>query len=99
MILLRYVKEYREDINLNFTPNFVTSQIFSTGEENLLMEYLLTSANLYYGLKPMQTRKFAYKFGQLYNKKLPENWKTHESASYDWLRAFMNRHPIIVAYT
>lgn len=93
MTLKRYVSKYQEDRGITFSPNFVTSQIFSPHEESLLMEYLLTSANLYYGLTPKQTRKFAYQFGKENDKKLPENWKKNECASYDWLKGFMSRHP------
>ncbi|KAB0800181.1 hypothetical protein PPYR_05921 [Photinus pyralis] len=93
MTLRRYVLKYKTDKETSFTPNFVTSQIFSCHEESLLVEYLLTSANLHYGLTPKQTRKFAYEFGQANNKKLPENWKKNECASYDWLKGFMSRYP------
>ncbi|XP_030767040.1 uncharacterized protein LOC115890832 [Sitophilus oryzae] len=93
MTLKRYISKYKEDKSITFSPNFVTSQIFSPHEESLLMEYLLTSADLYYGLTPKQTRKFAYQFGQENQKKIPENWRKNECASYDWLKGFMSRHP------
>ncbi|KAL1488451.1 hypothetical protein ABEB36_014922 [Hypothenemus hampei] len=48
MTLLRYIRKYKNDVNTDFFPNFVTSQMFTKKEENVLAEYLLTLCALNY---------------------------------------------------
>ena len=85
MTLLRYCRKYKENNKVSFKPNYSSAQVFSNEEENLLMDYLLKSASLYYGLTPITTRKFAYLFAKENNKKIPNNWIHKEAASLDWL--------------
>lgn len=68
-------------------------QIFSDDEENKLAVYLKTAADIYYGLTPYETRKFAFEYAKKNNKTMPESWKTKLMAGEDWLGNFLKRHP------
>ncbi|XP_031329163.1 uncharacterized protein LOC116168884 [Photinus pyralis] len=93
MTLRRYVLKYREKGAVTeFVPNFSSSQIFSRCEEEMLAKYLLNAAQMNYGFTSKETRKFAYLYAVENNKKVPENWIKKESATYEWLRGFMNRN-------
>ncbi|KAG5891544.1 hypothetical protein JTB14_028562 [Gonioctena quinquepunctata] len=51
MTLRRYVMKYKEiGEGTKFVPNFATSQIFYSEEEKNLSAYLVTAANMNYGL-------------------------------------------------
>lgn len=91
----RYVNKVKNNLETSFVADHVSSQIFSDGQEILLEKYLIHSSKLNYGLSPQTARKFTYQFAVANNKKMPENWKNNESASYDWLRGFMKRHPAL----
>lgn len=93
MTLRRYVIKYREQGDAaKFSPNYKLSQIFDDNEEKRLAEYLLTAAKMNYGLTTKETRKLAYMYAVKNEKKIPANWDTNESASYEWLRGFMSRN-------
>lgn len=93
MTLRRYVKKYDEIGNeTKFSPNFNSSQIFRSDEEESLANYLLKAAQMNYGLSTKETRKFAYLYAVANNKKISANWTKNESASYEWLRGFLDRN-------
>ena len=70
-------------------------QIFSDEEELALESYLKTAADIYYGLTPYETRKFAYEFAKKNNKSVPASWNTKLIAGKDWLGYFLKRHPAL----
>ncbi|RZF41939.1 hypothetical protein LSTR_LSTR011388 [Laodelphax striatellus] len=76
-----------------FTPNYTTRQFFTVEMENMLEQYLKKSSCLNYGLTPKLTQKLAFLFSQANNVQVPPSWTENESASRDWMKGFMKRHP------
>ncbi|XP_053947962.1 uncharacterized protein LOC128856673 [Anastrepha ludens] len=83
----------RADLTLDTAGYIRNRQIFSDDEENKLAAYLKTAADIYYGLTPYETRKFAFEYAKKNNKTMPESWKTKLMAGEDWLGNFLKRHP------
>lgn len=69
--------------------------VFTSDEEKLLSDYLLTCAASNYGLTTKETRKLAYELAKEYNKKYPASWEEMEMAGKVWLKLFMKRHPVL----
>lgn len=92
MTLKRYVERFkRNGESESYQPNYNTAQIFNKEQEKLLGEYLVTSANMNYGLTTKETRELAYSFA-LANGVSPAAWANKKAASRDWLRGFMARN-------
>lgn len=83
----------RADSTLDTVGYIRNRQIFSDDEENKLTAYLKTAADIYYGLTPYETRKFAFEYAKRNNKTMPESWHTKLMAGEDWLGNFLKRHP------
>lgn len=93
MTLRRYTVKYKTlGEATNFVPNYKSSQTFNFEEERNLSQYLLTASKMNYGFTSKEARKFAYLYAIKNNKRIPENWSKTETATYDWLRGFMNRN-------
>lgn len=69
--LQRYLK--LEQPFKNSDNKFVSRQIFTTHEETSLVEYLIKSSQLHYGLTNFNCRKLAYEYAVSMNKDVPEN--------------------------
>lgn len=75
--LQRYVKkcntvnleENPEIKNLKFKPNYAVRKIFTSEEENDLLNYLTQASDLHHGLPPKEARKLAFEFAVLKGKK------------------------------
>jgi hypothetical protein len=67
-----------------YRSKFITRQLFTDTEEKALADYLITSANMHYGLNINQTKELAYNFALANNKNVPQNWHTNKRASKDW---------------
>lgn len=87
--LQRYLKQgYVKDFSLRF----ITSQIFTSEEEEKLAKYMIESSKLHYGLTKLQARKLAYDYALAIKKtNMPDNWIQNKVASKDWIRGFLNR--------
>lgn len=91
-----YVKLALENKGLNnveFSPNFRKSQIFSSQMENALEDYLLKCSSMFYGLTPNATRRLAYEYALQNSVNMPDPWKKNKLAGKDWFWAFLKRHP------
>lgn len=76
----------------NYQSKHSSNQIFTTQEEQLLVEYVLTLSRMHYGLSKTMTRELAYQFAIANKKKIPQNWDSNKLAGLDWLRGFLHRH-------
>lgn len=70
-----------EGKGVSFKPNYSVRKIFSTEEEELLVEQ--------HGI-PLP-RKLAYQYAVKLNTNIPDSWKQNEEAGVDWLLAFIKR--------
>jgi hypothetical protein len=67
-------------------------QIFSSEEEDVLCNYIVTCSKLNYGLAYKQTGKLAFDFAKNLERALPKNWDDQEMAGIDWMKGLMNIH-------
>lgn len=67
--------------------------MFSEQNENLLADYILKAADIYYGLSPKEVRTLAYEYANKLNLSIPESWVDKQIAGVDWFASFMKRHP------
>jgi hypothetical protein len=89
--LFGYVKANKIPGSQMYRSKFITRQLLTDTEEKALADYLITSANMHYGLNINQTKELAYNFALANNKNVPQNWHTNKRASKDWLRGFFHR--------
>lgn len=80
---------------LRLTPNYEVNKIFTTEEEESLVEYIEYCAQLFYGLTSKDCRRVAYQMAKANNKKIPQSWVDAEMAGFEWLRSFRKRHQAI----
>ncbi|KAJ8942011.1 hypothetical protein NQ314_010241 [Rhamnusium bicolor] len=65
---------------------YATRKVFSTSEDNMLVNYLKQCSNMTY----QQIRVFVYDYAKvLPGCKCPENWNLGKKAGIEWLRGFM----------
>ena len=74
MTLCRYVKEAKtsgpRDFNIGYkSPH----QVFTTEQENILTEYIIKAANIFFGLSPRDVRKLAFECGREFAVDMPES--------------------------
>lgn len=87
--LQRYLKQ---ELVKDNASRFVSSQIFTTEEEEKLVDYMMVSSKLHYGLTKLQARKLAYDYAVATKKtNIPNNWIKNEIASKDWIRGIFRR--------
>lgn len=70
--------------------------VFSQVREDMIFEYLVTMADMGYGLSRDTVMKFAYKIAEKLNKQHPF---TGESAGRSWFDGFKRRHPSLTIRT
>jgi len=93
MTLKRYVRKVNAGQSTTFTPQHVTTQIFTNADEQTIAECLFLSSKLHYGLSTKTARTLAYDVAIANNITVPPNWNTNKCGSADWLRSFMKRRP------
>lgn len=76
-----------------YTSKQTSNQIFTMEEEQHLVDYILTSTQMHYGLSRVKTKSLAYEYGVANNKNIPQKWEATKLAGEDWLRGFFKRHP------
>ncbi len=96
--LSRHVQKYQKYCNQNeaeyeYRSNLDVKRIFSNEEEDALANYIITVADMHYGLSKKAVRKLAFEYAQADGEKIPSNWERDECAGVEWLRYFMKRHP------
>lgn len=96
-IICRYVtkKKANEDAPIRYTPNYEVNKIFTTEQEQVLADYIIKSSQMFYGLPLVECRKLAYEMAITNGIKIPETWRTNESAGVEWVRNFLRRNPRI----
>ncbi|EFX63377.1 hypothetical protein DAPPUDRAFT_67142, partial [Daphnia pulex] len=86
--LARYVeKKKKSGLEEQNMPN--------SEDETLLADYLHRSADIYFGLSPIDVRKLAYLVATKLNLKIPTSWTEKLAAGPDWFASFMKRHPTL----
>lgn len=71
---------------------YATRKIFSSSEEEKIVNYLKQCSNMNYGMTYEQVRVFVYDYAKaLPNCKFPEKWNQEKKAGVDWLYCFMKR--------
>lgn len=59
-----------------------------------MVQYLLKSSDLYFGLCSKNVRRLAYQFAQKLKIAFPL-WEVNETAGEEWFRSFMKRNPTL----
>ena len=70
-------------------------QVFNKEDEIVLADYLHSSADIYFGLSPIDVRKLAYLVAKKLNLKIPSSWTEKLAAGPDWFASFLKRHPTL----
>ena len=70
-------------------------QVFNEEDETVLADYLHRSADIYFGLSPIDVRKLAYLVATKLNLKIPTSWTEKLAAGPDWFASFLKRHPTL----
>lgn len=96
MTLCRYVKEAQTNGTRDFNIGYKSPhQVFSVEQENILTEYIVKAANIFFGLSPRDVRKLAFECGKEFGVDMPESWKANATAGADWFSGFMKRNPAL----
>ena len=94
MTLCRYVKQAQvmgsRDLNIGYRS---PQQVFSTDQERVLQNYIIRSANIYFGLSPKDVRVLAYDCALEFGVKMPDQWSREKCAGPDWFSSFLKRNP------
>lgn len=75
-----------------YSSKYTSQQVFSAMEEELLVNYLLKSSRIHYGLTYVQSRKLAFDYAIRIQRKHPVSWDDNQLAGLDWMKGFMKRH-------
>ena len=95
--LLRYVRKYgsglAENQEIDCPVGYTKPrQIFTSVQEAELVNYIRESANIYFGLTPIEVRKFAYECAVTFKIKVPDSLLHNKQAGPDWFTSFLKRH-------
>ena len=75
---------------IRMCPKYNSRQIATEEQESTLVEYILRSAEMFYGLTTTECRKLAFEMATVNSISMPDTWKTNGLAGIEWLRSFMN---------
>lgn len=75
------------------TPNYTINKVFTTAQEKILKDYFTHCALIFYGLNAKECRRIAYQMANVNNLKMPDSWRTKQTAGKDWLLSFRKRNP------
>ncbi|KAJ3655378.1 hypothetical protein Zmor_014511 [Zophobas morio] len=91
--LMRYKRKRETSTNATVAMGYRScNQIFSTEEEEVMVKYIIKSADIYYGLSTKEIRRLAYDLVKKYNLRRPRQWDDNQQAGKDWFSNFMKRH-------
>ncbi|EDS28122.1 conserved hypothetical protein [Culex quinquefasciatus] len=91
--LARYVQKYKQlGEGARMRPNYEVRKVFSTEQEKMLVDYIIKSAQMMYGLTYADIRNLAFDLASKNDLQRPASWDEHESAGKEWLVGFMKRH-------
>lgn len=77
---------------LKFTEWFF--QLFDAEKEKALVEYILNTSDIYYGLSISELKSLANEYAKNIHISYPSSWNENRKASADWYCAFMRvRYP------
>lgn len=65
--------------NISFQPNDGHHKVFTSAEENSLVEYIITASKLHQGLSKNMC-EFAYEYAKALNRKYPASWERNQTA-------------------
>lgn len=87
--LIFHLNKFKQSGNLiySYSPK-KPKKVFSDEEEQLLLQYLTTAANMHYGLTKSQVMRLAYDFAKANNKVTDPSWIANKSAEKQWLRDY-----------
>uniref|UniRef100_A0A1B0DIK4 Uncharacterized protein n=1 Tax=Phlebotomus papatasi TaxID=29031 RepID=A0A1B0DIK4_PHLPP len=77
---------------LDKSSKYSSRQIFSTKEEEQMVDYLKKASVLSYGFTMEEMRILAFQYAKHLQKNIPENWDVNEMAGEEWSRNFMKRN-------
>ncbi|XP_041982716.1 uncharacterized protein LOC121735820 [Aricia agestis] len=77
-------------VTMGYNP---ASKIFTKDQEDLICDYLIRTADIYFGLSPKEVRRLAFDLAKHFHLSRPKSWDYKELASEDWFSGFMKRHP------
>ncbi len=75
--------------------NYRQVSVFSKEAEDKLVEYVIITAQMSYGLTLFELRQFTYKFAKVNHLCGPSTWKENKMAGSEWFKLFRTRHPKI----
>ena len=88
--LSRYVKKRQAgDESVGYRS---ASQVFSENDEKTLVQYLLKTAECFFGLTPLEVRALAYQYATANDINVPQSWRENRQAGKDWFTSFMKRN-------
>ena len=88
--LSRYVKKRQAgDESVGYRS---ASQVFSENDEKTLVQYLLKTAECFFGLTPLEVRALAYQYATANDINVPQSWRENKQAGKDWFTSFMKRN-------
>ncbi|KAJ8944307.1 hypothetical protein NQ318_005134 [Aromia moschata] len=67
-------------------------KVFTETEEDILVQYIIRSSDIMFGLDPISVRKLAYQCAVLHEIKMPTSWTEIGQAGVEWLKLFLKRH-------
>lgn len=79
-----------QTVRMGYNP---ASKVFNENQEQSISDYLITSADIYFGLSPKEVRRLAFDLAKHFHVVRPPSWDENELASEDWFSGFMKRHP------
>ncbi|KAI5724685.1 hypothetical protein M8J77_005936 [Diaphorina citri] len=92
--LFDYVKRAAKhpDQELTCKPAYNSRQVFTEKLEIDLRDYLIRTAEMFYGFTKEESRILAYEVAKANNLKYPTSWDREQKAGTDWLYHYMQRH-------
>lgn len=70
-------------------------RVFNEEQEKSMVDYIIKTANIFFGLSPIEIRRLAFQLAQKYSLHMPDKWKENNLAGEDWFLGFMKRNPEI----